>query len=372
MPIINNWRISPYNRWAFHHVSEFIPTIGIEKEACYSKQFKSGSKTINKNLIEPLLEETETDGIVVLHKGEIVYESYAHGNGEQTPHILMSATKSVIGLIAGILEHKGEIDLNSTVSACIPVAKGTLYQDVTLRQLLDMRAGILLNEEQQIAYGAATNWEPVPQGTKQTGLHEFFTGLMDAGETTNNAFRYISANTDLLGLAIESVTGSRITSILSDLLWKPMGAENEAYLTVDVNRDPRSTGGLCATARDFAKIGQLMIDGYDQNSNGIIPAAVIYDIVNNGNHEAWDNGQWGKSFAPISTNMCYRSGWYVINDQPQILFAMGVYGQYLFVDRINNIVIAKFSSWKEALDYKALALTHQLVEKIRGFISRLN
>jgi CubicO group peptidase (beta-lactamase class C family) len=197
------------------------------------------------------------------------------------------------------------------------------------------------------------------------GLHEFYSQIKPSGGSKDDTFRYVSANTDLLGWAIESATGRTFNSLLSDLLWKPMGAENEAYMTVDKDGAPRCTGGLCATARDFARIGQLIIDGGIRDSKEIVPMSLIEDILKNGDHNAWKNGQWGKLFAPISKKMCYRNGWYIINDQPQIMFAMGIYGQNLFIDRANKIVIAKFSSWKKPTDYLALPLTHYMVKRIR-------
>jgi CubicO group peptidase (beta-lactamase class C family) len=234
-----------------------------------------------------------------------------------------------------------------------------------LRQLLDMRSGVVLDEGQQNLYDLATNWEPVPEGKSQMGLHEFYSQIKHSGGLKDDTFRYASANTDLLGWAIESATGRNMNNLLSDLLWKPMGAENEAYITVDKDGSPRCTGGLCTTARDFARIGQLIIDGGMVDSKEIIPMSWIEDISKNGDRDAWKNGQWGKSFAPISKNMCYRNGWYIIYDQPQILFAMGIYGQNLFIDSANQMVIAKFSSWKKPTDYLALPLTHYLVKKIR-------
>lgn len=366
---ITNWKTSPFSRWAFHHVHQFIPTINVENDIQHTGFLKKASRSINGIMLRLLLKATATDAIVILHQGQIVYESYANGNDAHTPHILMSATKAVVGLIAGILEAKGKIDLGITVSSYIPQTIGTVYQDVTLRQLLDMQSGIEFDEVQQKSYAIATNWEPVPPGYKPMNLHEFYTNLKHLGKSEEKNFSYVSANTDLLGWAIENATGQTFNTLLSELLWKPMGAENNAYLTVDIDGFPRCTGGLCATARDFSLIGQLLADGGIRNSKEIISIGVIEDIANNGDHTAWEKGQWGKAFAPISKNMSYRSGWYIINDKPKLLFAMGIYGQNLFVDRTNNIVIAKFSSWKKPTDYIALPLTHLIVKKVRKLLN---
>ena len=91
--------------------------------------------------------------------------------------------------------------------------------------------------------------------------------------------------------------------------------------------------------------------------------------LNNGDADAWKNGQWGKAFASISKNMRYRSGWYLVDDQPKTMFAMGIHGQNLFIDRANRIVIAKLSSRSNRIDYQALPLTHRAVPEFRRLIA---
>jgi CubicO group peptidase (beta-lactamase class C family) len=99
-----------------------------------------------------------------------------------------------------------------------------------------------------------------------------------------------------------------------------------------------------------------------------VPTAWIDDISQNGDRKAWSEGQWGESFASISTHMRYRNGWYVIDDAPQILFAMGIHGQNLFVDAANRIVIAKVSSQNDSIDHRAMWLTHKAVPEFRRCI----
>ena len=84
----------------------------------------------------------------------------------------------------------------------------------------------------------------------------------------------------------------------------------------------------------------------------------------------WTAGQWAEVFAPISRKMSYRSGWYTVDGDPQVLFAMGVHGQNLFIDRANDIVIAKFSSWSQPTDGRALWLTHTAVAEIGRRLSQ--
>jgi CubicO group peptidase (beta-lactamase class C family) len=382
---LSNWRTAPFSRWAFHNVRSIIPVAEIEAAPdstlalperpaaleAFALRLPNGSSLD----LDGFLKATATDGIVILHDGRIVFEVYDGGTTKETPHILMSATKSIVGLIAGILHHSGDLDVDALVSKYVPEVAATAYRGATIRNLLDMRTGVVLDEVQQRAYAAACNWDPVAQdpvaqdpvaqAEAPPGLHAFFEHLAAVPRDHGGPFSYVSANTDLLGWAIERATGQTFADLVSTLLWKPMGAAEAACITVDRQGAPRCTGGVCATVRDFARVGQLMLAKGQRGSTTIVPPAWIDDIAGNGDPKAWREGQWGESFAAISRKMRYRSGWYVVDEEPQILFAMGIHGQNLFVDAANRIVIAKFSSQNDPIDPRAMWLTHQAVAEFR-------
>ena len=362
----SNWRSPRHSRWAFRHIDEIIPTAPIENDPSdISELVEANERGSGSLLPKLLLNAIRTDAVVVLRDGKLVFEWYARGNNAHTPHILMSATKAVIGLLAGMLHQTGDLDLDAEVSIYVPEIATTLYRGATLRNLLDMRARIPLEPEQQRAYEVATNWQPAAGGEQGADLVSFLQGLTAPHQAHGGPFSYISANTDLLGWAIERATGQTIAALLSARLWKPMGAEDRAYITLDRKGLARCAGGLCATARDFARLGQLIVDNGQRGERQIVPAPVISDITDNGDADAWKNGEWGKSFASISTNMRYRSGWYLVDDQPKTMFAMGIHGQNLFIDRANRIVVAKLSSWKQRIDYVPLWATHRGFERLQ-------
>jgi CubicO group peptidase (beta-lactamase class C family) len=363
---LSNWRSPLHSRWAFRHVDEIIPTAPIENDPSdISELVEANERGSSALLPKLLLNAIRTDAVVVLRDGKLLFEWYARGNNAHTPHILMSATKAVIGLLAGMLHQTGDLDLDAELSIYVPEIATTLYRGATLRNLLDMRARIPLEPEQQRAYEVATNWQPAAGGEQGADLVSFLQGLTAPHQAHGGPFSYISANTDLLGWAIERATGQTIAALLSARLWKPMGAEDRAYITLDRKGLARCAGGLCATARDFARLGQLIVDNGQRGERQIVPAPVISDITDNGDAEAWKNGEWGKSFASISTNMRYRSGWYLVDDQPKTMFAMGIHGQNLFIDRANRIVVAKLSSWKQRIDYVPLWATHRGFERLQ-------
>lgn len=368
---LSNWRSPLHSRWAFRHIDEIIPTAPIENNPSdISELVQASERGIGSLLPRLLLNAIRTDAVVVLRDGKLWFEWYARGNDAHTPHILMSATKAVMGLLAGMLHQTGDLDLDANVTTYVPDIATTLYQGATLRNLLDMRTSIILDAEQERAYEVATNWEPAAAGEHGADLVSFLQGLPAPHRAHGGPFSYISANTDLLGWAIERATGQTIAALLSARLWKPMGAEDPAYITLDRKGLARCAGGLCATARDFARLGQLIVDDGRRGARPIIPAPVISDITDNGDADAWRNGQWGKAFASISTNMRYRSGWYLVDDQPRTMFAMGIHGQNLFIDRANRVVVAKLSSWKQRVDYVPLWATHRGFERLQRKLAR--
>ena len=177
-------------------------------------------------------------------------------------------------------------------------------------------------------------------------------------------FHYVSPNTDLLGWAIERASGERYADLVSRLLWAPMGAQRDAYITVDRLGAPRCAGGVCATARDLARLGLLIAQGGARDGRQIIPAAWIDDISSNGDPVAWDGGDFAHLFGGAA--MHYRDKWYVTREARPLLFGLGVNGQNLFIERAGEVVIARFASQDAALDVPAIGITMAIVAAIRG------
>ncbi len=252
---LSNWRTAPFNRWAFNNVRSIIPVAEIEHapdtalalpEApvaldTFELRLPNGS-SLN---LDGFLKATATDGMVVLHDGRIVFEFYDNGTSKETPHILMSATKAIVGLMAGILQHRGGLDIDSPVSNYVPEIAATAYRGATIRNLLDMRTGLVLDEGELRAYAAACNWDPVAPGEGPPGLHTFFEHLAAAPADHGGPFSYVSANTDLLGWAIERATGRTFADLVSAWLWKPMApATDPTSLSIETAR--RAAPAACA------------------------------------------------------------------------------------------------------------------------------
>ena len=233
-----NWRMAPFNRWAFHHVRELLPTADIVHDPDNIRELPLSSVALAETQVideervltlDQALVTTSTDALVVLHKGSVVLERYFNGMTERSPHIFMSISKSMLGLIAGILAGRQALDVSRPVADIIPELKTTAWAGATVMQLLDMRTGVAFNEDYQatsgpmITYRTAAGWNPLAPGEPPSDIRSFFQELKEADGPHGGRFWYVSPNTDLLGWIIERATGRRYADLLSELLWATDG-----------------------------------------------------------------------------------------------------------------------------------------------------
>src|SRR5438067_7067431 len=118
-----NWRTAPFNRWSFHHVRELVPTADIANDCARISSLPAAPGELAG--AAEFFEATDGDGLIVLNKGRVVLERYANGMTPDTPHILMSVSKSMLGLLCGILDARGMLDLGARVTAILPELAGT-------------------------------------------------------------------------------------------------------------------------------------------------------------------------------------------------------------------------------------------------------
>lgn len=376
-----NWRTAPYMKWAFQHVREIVPSADIpnapddvwklvsERADFSSFRFEHSGMQYS---IDKFLGETDTDGLVILHRGKVVLERYGNGMTANTPHILMSVSKSLTAVVAGILVEQGKLDPEQEVVSIIPELGDSVYSDATVRHVLDMRVGIDFDEDYLatsgpiVEYRKATNWNPLGPGERPSDLRTYLASLKERNGPDGGPFHYVSTNTDLLGWILERASSIRFADLLSTLLWKPMGAQCSAYVTVDRFGAPRCAGGICTTTMDLARVGQLIVQNGRRNDTPIIPACWIEDMLGGGDPKAWAAGDMISYFG--GRTMHYRNKWYMLRDR-DIAFGLGVYGQNIFVDQANELVIAKVSSQAPPLDNDLIDLTITFVEAMSDHLT---
>ncbi len=372
-----NWRSAPYSRWSFQHVRELLPTAEIANDPRRSRPLPVEPRDLSgvriateagKLDLPGFFEQAEVDGFVVLFRGELVHESYFNGMNGRRQHICMSVSKSLLGLLAGILVERDRLDLDAQATHYVPELAATAYKGASVRDLLDMRAGVAFPEDYAeteglyVQYRKATGWNPREPGDEPSDLRSFYKLMTAAEGRHGGAFSYVSPNTDLLGWIIERATGTRYADLMSELLWRPLGAETPAYITVDRLGAPRPAGGICVTTRDLARVGQMIVEG----GRDIVSGDWIEDIATMGDAEAWDAGGFAADYPGVP--MHYRAQWYTIRDRGPLLMALGIHGQNLLVDRGCELVIAKHASAATPLDPAGERLTLKVFEAIRDFL----
>jgi CubicO group peptidase (beta-lactamase class C family) len=358
---LGNWRQAPWNVWAFRNVSEFIPTARIAATPGLTEDpLVDPSDLIDQAFpfdgqrmtLADALRLTSTDALLVMKSGRIVADWHAPNFTLQSRHILFSASKSVTAIVAGIVHGDGLIDLERTVSHYIPELASSAFADARVRDVLDMRVSLDFSETYQdpkgdfARYRRAGLLEPPAAGGIAEPLISFLASLEKAAGDHGGPFHYCSPNSDVLGLVVERATGRRFVDIVTERLWQPLGARQDGYITVDATGIARTGGGFCMTPRDLARIGEMMRQGGVANDRRIVPQAWVEDTIMNGSVEAWQAGP-AVSWLPTGR---YRNKWYQTGKPSNAYFALGIHGQYLYVDPVAEMVVAKFSSQPEPVN----------------------
>lgn len=286
-----------------------------------------------------------TDGVVVLHKGKIVYERYSGVMKPEGQHIAMSVTKSFFGLIGQMLVAEGALDESAHVARYVPELKSSAFADATIRQVLDMRTGLKYSEN--YADPQAEIWMHAraggvlprpPQYEGPQSFYEFLQTVQKEGQHGEN-FAYKTVNTDVIGWVIRRVTGLSIGEVLSQRIWSKLGMEQDAYFTVDSAGNEFAGGGLSAGLRDMARFGELLRNHGTWAGQQIIPQVVIDDIRFNGDVSAFPVANF-----PTLNGWCYRNMWWVSNNAHGAYAARGIHGQAIYIDPKAEMVIARFGS----------------------------
>jgi CubicO group peptidase (beta-lactamase class C family) len=352
---LGNWRQAPWSAWSFRHVSELIPTAritatpGLAEEPpvdapdLLGQEFSLDGETIT---VADALRNTSTDALVVMKSGRVVADFYAPNFTPQSRHILFSASKSVTAIIAGILHDDGVIDLDQTVPRYLPELKSSAYADALVRDVLDMRVSLDFEETYQdprgdfARYRRAGLLEPAKPGATAETLIDFLCSLKKGAKEHNGPFHYASPNSDVLGLIVERASGQRFADLVTARLCQPLGATQDAYVTVDAAGSARAGGGFCMTPRDLARIGEMMRSGGRANGRRIVSEEWVRDTVTGTAAGAWSAGK----LAEWLPGGRYRNKWYQTRAESDAFFALGIHGQWLYVDPRAEMVAAKFSS----------------------------
>lgn len=349
---LGNWREQPFNNWAFQNVGEMVRSARITAregnlEAAPVDLGDLLGETLDiggqKETVAAFLDRSSTDALTVMKKGRFVGDWFSPAMKPDARHIIFSISKSLTAILAGSLEGEGKLDPNAPVTDYLPEVAGSVYANATVRHVLDMTVSLdfeeaYLDPESLFArYRRATMWNP---GGGEESLREFLVALEQLDEPHGKTFRYRSPNSDLLGIIVERASGQRYADLMSDRLWKPLGAKRDAFVTVDKEGSARAAGGVSVAVRDLARVGEMMRQGGTAEGGRIVSQAWVEDTIHGGDAEAWQRGTMTNLFA----NGSYRNKWYQSANASGAYCGIGIHGQWLYVDPKAEVVIAKMSS----------------------------
>ena len=355
------WDRPPWNRWSFQHVREILPTVEVWRGSGIVREFVVRERDLDglavadsvgvPTTLAGHLDETYTDGFLVLKDGAIVYERYFNGMSQRTLHLSQSVAKSFTGIVAGILIERGILDINAPVTQYLPELEKTGWRGATLQQVLDMTTGTRFSEEYTNPYSdigqsdVASGWKPIPPDSDSDfkwprNMWELITGLTTVERAHGEIFAYRSIETDVLAFCMERVTGKRLAQLVSEELWQKMGAEESACFTVDSAGFALADGGLNATMRDYGRFGQLLLE----NGGGVIPSSWI-EATRNGNH-----GIFKEPYTLSLPHGAYKNQFWIEDPKSRAILAKGVFGQLIYVNWDYNMVVVKLSSWPDFLN----------------------
>ena len=364
---LENWQRGPINRRTSGRMREVVPTARVAAGRTPKKLLEGGRElALDTPLadgtasIGSALDDTFTDGFLVLHDGVIRAELYPGDLEPGRPHMLYSVSKSIVGSVAAILIDRGLLDPQSPVTAYVPELAASGYAGATVRHILDMRSGIRFREEYldpdaEVRHlDQALGWVPRTSSDVPNTLYGYLPRLR-AARPHGGVFEYRSCETDVLGWVCERAAGQRMPELLSRTLWSRF-AEDDMDAGVDRAGSVFHDGGLAASLRDAARFGELLRRGGEQ----VVPHGWIEDALT-GDPDSRD------AFAgsPTDTGLVggmYRNQFWVPYADRRVLTCVGIHGQLIYVDFDRAVVIAKLSSWPTPLDHALEAATLALVD----------
>jgi len=285
---------------------------------------------------EAFLEGLVTTGLIVVHGDTILLERYAHGHEPSGHHIAWSVTKSLVSALFGIAVAEGHIrDIMEPVTDYLPELEGSGYEGVPIKHVLQMSSGVRFDED----YGDPLSDINLMGPVMAFGSLLDFAGTLERERPPGTLNHYVSVDTQVLGEILVRSTGRDLATYASEKIWKPLGMEFDAYFLLDGTGREWAFGGLNASLRDFARFGWLYLNRGSRDGRQIVPEAWVEASVSP------DAPHLVPGDDPTSSDgMGYGYQWWIPAGSDGDFIALGVYGQNIYVDPKEQLVIVRNSA----------------------------
>ena len=356
----DDWKLFPYHTIenappAFHFPAgraDSMPT---------TVEYHDGDKLEHVELDE-LLRSTGTHAFIVIRDGELVYENYFNGYQRDSICVSRSLAKSFTSALVGIAIADGLIkSIADPITNYLPELKGQGFESITIKNLLTMGSGIRYRlrdfpwDEEAIAY-----FYPDLSTLMLTDLKIV--------EPAGQSFHYNDYNTELIGLILRRATHRSPSEYLQEKIWKPLGMEYPATWSIDSDEDDLELMYVLLNARaiDFAKFGVLFLNKGSWNGKQIIPERWVIESTT---MDSNDNRPWETYPESRDDGGYYKYFWWgrTFGSDDYYFEAMGLWGQYIFVEPKTRVVIVRTGSkwgsvgpggWEQVMRYIATHLSN--------------
>lgn len=383
---LDNWQSASHLHWTFQHVADFLPTAVIGRgvgpvaelpaatdHAGLSEIPLDDTTNGRRTTVGDVMAATATDGWIVVHQGKLLTEQYYSGMTPDTSHLLMSVSKSLVGMVAGNLVSNGALDVDAQLTHYVPALAASGYAGATVRHLLDMRSGIAFSEDylnpmaEVRLLEQAIGWAPRTVPELPTTMYDYLVTLRQASPH-GGPFHYRSCETDILGWICEVAGGLRMPELMSAVLWSRLGAENNATIGVDAVGTGMFDGGINACLRDLVRFGSLYLNGgTSMTGEQVVAMSWIADTFDGGT-----DSRDAFAASPDDNRMpggMYRNQCWFPYPGNNVLLCLGIHGQMIYVNRAAGLVAAKLSSWPLPQDAGKLFPTIAAFDEIAAQLS---
>lgn len=322
--------------YTFQHTPEIQPTVKISKSNQMFEFVKEENITLadgfhfsgNFYPTDQFMNDTKTSAMLVIKDDVIKYEKYFFGGDEHTVFSSNSMGKSFVSALMGIAVSEGYIEsIDDPLGRYIPEFVGTDLENIPIKACLQMASGIDFDEDKDMSnYSIRTllGMSPMKVVAKY--------GVKEAPYTYR---RYLSINTEILGQVIKNATGQSLAGYMEEKLWKKIGSAHDAYWTLS-NGTELAMGGLSITLRDYARFARLYLNDGNYNGEQIIPKDWVRDSFD-------VSAEYSKPGAnqDVYNTIGYGYQWWVPDGSAGEFMAIGVYGQFIYVNPEKHIIIVK-------------------------------
>ncbi|NJN52139.1 MAG: serine hydrolase [Gammaproteobacteria bacterium] len=325
-----------FNAESFRHMERYFPMATVARGTSVAT-LPVGEPIAGVDL-DAFNTANASTGMVVLHRGALRYEGYFQGATAESRFTSWSVAKSFTSTLVGLALADGRIDsLEDPVTQYLPDLEDTAYADVTIAQALQMSSGVKFSETYADTEADVGKYMSYVRSGR---ANAYLTTRTERAAPPGTKFNYNSSETQLLGAILDAVLDQSISSYLSERIWQPIGAEDDATWFLDRADGMEATSmGLNARLRDYARFGLLFARDGMVGERRVLPAGWVTQAT----VPSSPSVRVGNLYPGYP--MGYQYQWWVL---PSGSFeAQGVFGQFIYIDRTRDLVIAKTSAWPD-------------------------